>query len=557
MAAEVVDPRVRTYVLPKKVVWTNDSARVLRPDALLKVVHGQVPDKQWISSPQCCTLVNNQNPGSIVLDFGRELHGGLQIGCSPSKDAKDGKMRLRVRFGESVGEVMAELGEKHTTNHHAIRDGIITVPWMGSIEIGNTGFRFVRLDLMTPGRVDLEFVRAISVMRPMQQQGSFTCSDARLNQIWETARRTVHLCCQDFLWDGIKRDRLVWMGDMHPEARTLLAVYGATDVLRDSLKYIIATTPPGKWMNDMSNYTLWFIRVMKEWTDWTGEASFAQKHKSYLLDTIRTILAGIAPDGKSALSGRPFLDWPTEHNKGAARAGTQALHALTLDDAAQLAALLEDPKLAAACREGAARLRTVRPDPVGAKSAAALLVLGGFGDPAAFYRDVLSKNGHAGVSTFYGYYVLEAMSFAGENQRALDTVRDYWGGMLDMGATSFWEDFNLAWTNNATRIDEMPVVGKKDIHGDFGEFCYRGYRHSLCHGWASGPAAWCIHHVLGLRFAEPGGRLITVTPFLGDLAWAEGSIATPYGPVFVRHEKQPDGTIKTEIKKPDEIKIKQ
>ena len=32
-----------------------------------------------------------------------------------------------------------------------------------------------------------------------------------------------------------------------------------------------------------------------------------------------------------------------------------------------------------------------------------------------------------------------------ENRRALDIIRDYWGGMLDMGATSFWEDFDLAW----------------------------------------------------------------------------------------------------------------
>jgi hypothetical protein len=34
--------------------------------------------------------------------------------------------------------------------------------------------------------------------------------------------------------------------------------------------------------------------------------------------------------------------------------------------------------------------------------------------------------------------MIEAMSAAGEHQRALDTVRDYWGGMIDMGATSFW-----------------------------------------------------------------------------------------------------------------------
>jgi alpha-L-rhamnosidase len=39
---------------------------------------------------------------------------------------------------------------------------------------------------------------------------------------------TVHLCMQDYLWDGIKRDRLVWIGDMHPEVSTINAVFGFT-----------------------------------------------------------------------------------------------------------------------------------------------------------------------------------------------------------------------------------------------------------------------------------------------------------------------------------------
>lgn len=40
--------------------------------------------------------------------------------------------------------------------------------------------------------------------------------------------------------------------------------------------------------------------------------------------------------------------------------------------------------------------------------------------------------------------------------------------MLDLGATTFWEDFNLDWIPNAAPIDEPVPAGKKDIHGDFG-----------------------------------------------------------------------------------------
>lgn len=39
--------------------------------------------------------------------------------------------------------------------------------------------------------------------------------------------------------------------------------------------------------------------------------------------------------------------------------------------------------------------------------------------------------------------------------------------------------------------------GKVDIHGAYGDYCYNGYRHSLCHGWSSGPCPWLTEHVLG------------------------------------------------------------
>ena len=105
----------------------------------------------------------------------------------------------------------------------------------------------------------------------MPRLGGFKSSDPRLNQVWETAVRTVHLCCQDYLWDGIKRDRLVWMGDTHPETRSILSVFGAASVLPESLDYAAATTPPETaWMNGMANYTLWFLRNTHDWYFFTA-----------------------------------------------------------------------------------------------------------------------------------------------------------------------------------------------------------------------------------------------------------------------------------------------
>ena len=69
--------------------------------------------------------------------------------------------------------------------------------------------------------------------------------------------------------------------------------------------------------------------------------------------------------------------------------------------------------------------------------------------------------------------------------------------MLSIGATTFFEDFDLKWLDSAGRIDSLSQPGQEDIHGDRGKHCYVGYRHSLCHGWASGVIAFIKEEVSG------------------------------------------------------------
>jgi alpha-L-rhamnosidase len=538
----------RTFVSPTRVVWTsahNEKSSVTTPEILLAKRYGQVPEGKFLDGSGC-RLENKGEPASVLVDFGCELHGGLHLASGgPTKKGT----KLRVRFGESVAETMAELGERGACNDHAIRDSVVDLPWAGAREIGNTGFRFVRVDLVSEGVLSLESLRAISLMRPMPQLGSFSCSSKRLNQVWATAARTVHLCCQDYLWDGIKRDRLVWMGDMHPEMMAVLAVFGQQSVLTDSLDYMRQITPADDWMNRMPSYTLWWIRCQHDLYLYSGDGDYLRAQHKYIKAVFANLTKHISPEGRCIMPAG-FLDWPTQHNRPAVDAGMQALMLMAFEDGERLAATLGDDKLAALCRRGAESLRRYVPGPEGSKQVAALLALSGLRPAREMHDTILGLNGNHGVSTFYGYYMLEAMAKAGQIQHGIDTVRDYWGAMLDMGATSFWEDFNIDWTRNAFRIDELPVPGKQDIHGDFGEFCYKGFRHSLCHGWASGPAPWLIAHVLGIQIAEMGCRKVRIDPFLGNLSWAEGTFPTPMGVIKVRHEKSKAGAIHSEISLP-------
>jgi hypothetical protein len=209
-------------------------------------------------------------------------------------------------------------------------------------------------------------------------------------------------------------------------------------------------------------------------------------------------------------------------------------------------------KLKKECADAVNRLRKNIPEHNNSKQAAALLAIAGLISPASA-NNVISTDGAKNFSTFYGYYMLEAKALAGDFDGAMKNINEYWGAMLDYGATTFWEDFNLDWLKNASRIDELVPDGKDDLHGDFGAYCYLGFRHSLCHGWASGPTAWLSRYVLGIIPLEPGFKKVKIEPHLGSLTFAEGTFPTPYGVIKVKHVKQADGSVTSSVVLPKGI----
>ncbi|MBI1390032.1 MAG: Bacterial alpha-L-rhamnosidase [bacterium] len=548
------DPRVRKFITPERIVWRSEDkgCSVTNAEALL----GGNPGQASLDARNACELRNTTGRAGLLLDFGVELHGGVRI--MTTINTKDNKpVRLRVRFGESVSEAMSELGgEQNAGNDHAVRDQTILVPWLGSIEIGQSGFRFVRIDLADPDSfVQLKNVQAVFLYRDLEYKGSFHSSDERLNRIWNTGAYTVHLNMQDYLWDGVKRDRLVWIGDMHPETMTILSVFGANPIVPKSLDFIRDETPLPNWMNGISSYSMWWVLIHHTWYEYTGDRDYLMEQKPYMTGLLKLLSKQVGPDNRETMPPGRFLDWPSSENQPAIHAGLHSLLIMTLRAGAEMCEVFGDDALKQECKNAAARLLKHTPDPNHSKQAAALMALAELKDAAALNREVMAPGGAHGMSTFYGYYVLRARAKADDIQGCLDCIRDYWGAMLDLGATTFWEDFNLDWTENAAPIDEVVPEGKKDIHGDFGAYCYIGFRHSLCHGWASGPTAWLSENVLGVHVVEPGCKMVKIEPRLGDLDWVEGTFPTPYGVIRLKHVKQADGNIHSEIDAPDEVTV--
>jgi len=414
----------------------------------------------------------------------------------------------------------------------------------------------VRVDLVDKDSyVEFKSIRAVFIYRDIEYKGSFKCNDERLNRIWETGAYTVHLNMQDYIWDGIKRDRLVWVGDLHPEIMTINTVFGFNQTVPASLDLARDETPLDKWMNGLSSYSIWWILNQHSWYMYQGDREYLEQQRDYLVGLLEQLIGKIAPDGSEKLDGIRFLDWPSNANKPAIHAGLQALMIMAMETGAELCGYLGENEMKTKALKAAERMIAYVPDPNNSKQAAAMMVLAGLADAKAVNKKVLAVDGAKRMSTFYGYYVLLARAKAGDYQGCLDVIRDYWGAMLDLGATTFWEDFDVDWTNNAAGIDELVPAGKKDIHGDFGNYCYKGFRHSLCHGWASGPTAWLSEYVLGVKVIEPGCKVIKIEPHLGDLKWAEGTFPTPMGIIKIKHVKKADGTIKSTVDAPKGIKV--
>ena len=546
-----ISSRTIAYLPATRIVWqetTGDSSIKGLENLLLKgngqadLFDGQI------------TRIKNGATGkaSFLLDFGRELQGGIQMvtGRSSQKEVK-----VRVRFGESVSEAMCDITpENGATNDHAIRDFHLTLPWLGVAEIGNSGFRFVRIDLEEPNvELCLKELRATFGYRDIPYLGSFKSDNERLNDIWMTGAYTVHLNMQEFIWDGVKRDRLVWIGDLHPELMTVNTVFGYNEVIPKSLDLIRDTTPIPNWMNGISSYSIWWLLIHLDWYRYQGNLAYLQEQKTYMTSLLNHLMTKIDDKGKETLDGTRFLDWPSSPNVKGVDAGLQALMVMAMQAGEDIAEALGDKDLAARCKKAEKRLLKYVPEHNQSKQGAALMALAGLMKAEKADKEVLSVGGSQNFSTFYGYYMLEAMAMAGNYQGAMDIISEYWGAMLDLGATTFWEDFNIEWTKNAARIDEIVPEDKVDVHRTYGDYCYKGFRHSLCHGWASGPTAWLSRHVLGVEVVEPGFKKVRIVPHLGNLNWVEGTFPTPYGIIKVRHEKDQNGKIHSDIQVPEGV----
>ena len=538
----------KTTLLEPRVVWTSSD---VNPAASLEA-NATINAQPVFFQLQCTNL-----PVAVLVDFGREIHGNicLQIGNVVGNE----RPNLRIRLGESIAETMSR----------PFVQELMAVTGHGTYQtLRKTGFRFVRIDLNEANTsVDLVAVQAAFRRRDLKSVGSFNCSDERLNQIWEVGADTTELCMQTQLWDGIKRGRRVWVGDLYPAAMVVGAVFGAQQIVEQSLDLIrdesIDESGKISWMNEISGYSLYWILIQKRWYLQHGNLSYLQTQAAYLADLVQLLESNIDDDGHESLDGWRFLDWATSDNAEAVHEAYQGLFVLAIRAAFDLCTLLDESTLRDHCERILRRLSRQILHKSGSKQSAAFMSLAGLVDAGRANRETFSVEPTRGITPFLGFTILQARAQAGDIEGCHDLLRDYWGAMLDLGATTFWEDFDIDWLPQMVPIDQLSggqSANGKDANEEdaakvtCGRF-HRGASLSLCHAWSAGPTAWLSEHALGIRPLEPGCRVLLIHPQLGGLSWAQGTYPTPLGVVRVRHDKTSDGTVKSDFDIPKGIRV--
>ena len=343
-AADVIS---RRYVTPLRLVALPGelTAGVENPEALLRNFDGQLTT----GTPDVCRLsTRDGRSASVLLDFGKELCGGIALSAAIRADQR--ALKVRIRLGESVSEAMSDVGGDapmaSATNEHSLRDFTLGVPWLGNVEAGNSGFRFVRIDLVEPdAELNLKAVRAILRYRDVPYLGSFRCDDERLNRIWETGAYTVHLNMQEYLWDGVKRDRLVWLGDMHPEVMTVQSVFGGNEVVRRSLDHVRDNTPLPGWMNWIAAYSMWWVIIHRDLYMYEGDLNYLGEQQEYMRGLLRVLASQMDGDRENLQGGQRLLDWPTSQMPDVIHAGYQALMVMAMEAGAEIGGWLGDRQM--------------------------------------------------------------------------------------------------------------------------------------------------------------------------------------------------------------------
>jgi hypothetical protein len=372
----------------------------------------------------------------------------------------------------------------------------------------------------------------------VEDRGGFRCSDEEINKIYDVAKYTLHLNTREFFIDGIKRDRWIWSGDANQSYMMNYYLFFDSPTVERTLLALRGKDPVTSHINTIMDYTFYWFLGIYDYYLYTGDKKFIQQFYPRMQSLMEYCLSRCNKNGMmEGLAGDwVFIDWAEGLSKKGEVSFEQLLFCRSLEAMALSAKIVNDEQGEAKYSQLARDLKAKIFATYWSESKQALVHSRVNGVPTdnvtryanmfAIFFDYLNDKQKQGVkmnvllndnvqkitTPYMRFYELEALCAMGEQNYVLKEMKDYWGGMLKLGATSFWEEYNPLKKGT----EHLAMYGRP-----FGK--------SLCHAWGASPIYLLGKYYLGVKPTSPGYATYLIEPKLGGLEWMQGTVPTPNG----------------------------
>ena len=438
--------------------------------------------------------------------------------------------------------------------------------WQDYTSLTRMGLRFMMVSFRNQQNpVEIRDVHVNQASYPVSMNGSFRCSDWKLNRIFDISRRTNLMCSEDTFADSPTYEQAFWSGDAQVSAAVSAFYFGEYELLKHCImqvplgrKYtkLLPALMPTDWETAIPIWTMNWMISIEQYVFYTGETDVIDELYDEVRETLIYYSNFISDEGAFEINAWNMLDWaPMDIGNSGVITAQQGLLAHCFEFTAEMARKLGKTKDAEVFHAKADLLLSFLDEKLWLEEKGAytdgwtaergysktismqthvILELYGLIRREDRRNLVLEKilGDHGDWlepgSPFMLFYLFEIQHSYNYDNRILDTIRDRWGMMLRYDSSTCWEVFPGFYENARTR--------------------------SYCHSWSSAPGYIFIKYILGLTPSAAGfSEMVLSVPDV-DLEWCEGSIPTPKGKVYVYWSKE-NGIKKFRAKVPEGIHI--
>lgn len=456
----------------------------IRPVSLLQLEKGNHPEPKILGteSPESLKEKKLKKDDTVILDFGTHYVGHVTLDLASAGSHQDAPAYIYLKFAERLDELSVDTD----TYNGWISKGWIQEEYIhvdvlpAKLELPRRyAFRYLEIKVID---VSLKFSlvingvtgKAVSAVSEDQVEMIQT-DDEILRKIDEVSVRTLKNCMQLVFEDGPKRDRRMWLGDLRLQARANYKTFKNVDLVKRCL-YLFG----GLTFNEGKIPACLFLEPEIEPDD-TYLFDYALLYGSVLLDyyratkdkktledlypiAIRQIEIGLTYLNEDGIipdhSGEfwCFVDWGEGLNTQAA---SLAILIYAMRYGIRLAEYMGDEKTIAWLDEKMKVLKKTAVERFWDEkqhlfvsgeerqvswATQVWMILARVFDQEKNRELILHTievNPRIRMVTPYMYHhYIDALIRSGEEERALDEIKRYWGEMIRDGADTFWELYN-------------------------------------------------------------------------------------------------------------------